>query len=176
MLSINASYLKARDEAYRARQQEPSDPAQSASTVAPSSVRWKPVPEDIEDPETLFRYLSPEVRQFAIAMEAQLAETDVTSAAPHRAPKQGLGVVDGVPRLLDYERPVRIYRQLLCDASRLMEAISHPNVTDRFQRPLAEDHTDRNPRRVAHVFWEAVSIACHCVRIADICGAIKIRD
>jgi hypothetical protein len=111
-------------------------------------------PHDILEPQELFTYLSPEVRRFAIAMEARfhlVAQPD--------EPNQ--------------TRPRRVYNLLLANLGRLLEAFSHPAVTDRLLRPLPLNHVDRNPRRVVRVLEEAATIASYCLLIANQCGALS---
>jgi hypothetical protein len=174
MIDLDVACLKARATAY-AKRTEPArvEAADGAAPALVSVARWRPVPADIEAPDALFAYLSPEVRRFAIAMETGLREPDgaglstqaLRTSAEHRA-----------LRTQEHERPVILYRRLLVHASHLMEAVSHPNVTDPFQRPLGAEHIDRNPRRVADVLWEAARVACQCLRIADVCQALGASD
>lgn len=153
MIKFNAKTVMDRNRSYLQYRQD----AQSVSIthgqdeVAPA--RWTPLPPDIANAEALFAFLSPEVRRFAITVEAQL---------------RGLGGF-----AFDHERPRRIYNSLLLQARHLLEAISHRGVTDASLRPLALDHPDRNPRRIANVLREAVNAACHCIVIADVCGALE---
>jgi len=153
VIHTDAKHLVARDQAYREHtESRPTD--LDRPTIAVHLPQWQPPPGDITEADALFAYLSPEVRRFAIVMEALL---------------QGTGDKQD-------DRPRALYQQLVNESPRLKAAIMHPSVTDNLGRPLPADHPDRNPRRVANVLREAANVACGALLVADACGALEASE
>lgn len=161
VIDFNTKAIIARNKAYMQRQQAAQGVSITHQTPPADPPRWTPVHADIATAEELFAFLSPEVRRFAVAIEAQLRGSGCFTEGE-----------DGGLRVFDCERPHQIHNSMLIQARRLLEAIKHRGVTDFLSRPLATDHPDRNPRRIAIVLREAVNVACHLVMITNACGAL----
>jgi len=152
MMQVDPKHLVARAKAYdAATESRPTD--LDRPTIAVHLPQWEPPAGDITEADALFAYLSPEVRRFAIVMEALLRGT---------GDKQD-------------DRPRAIYQHMLREAARLKAAIMHQGVTDFLGNALSAENVDRNPRRVANVLREAASVACNALLAADACGALEER-
>lgn len=173
-LQFSTKHLVARGVAYERSVQD--RPANALPTPgAGESIRWAPLPPDIQDASELYEYLSPQVRRLAIAMEARLREPNVMDAYLQSL-RGGRPSDDRAQQVPEHERPGVLFNRMLAEARGLLEAVRNPNVTDRFIRPLPLDHPDRNPRRVLNVLREAANVGCYLLLIADVCGALESED
>lgn len=155
MIHTDPKHLVARDQAYR-EHTESRPTALDRPTIAVHLPQWQPLPGDITEADALHAFLSPEVRRFAIVMEARLRGNDLDRN--------------------EHDRPRLLHQRMVRESPRLLAALMHPSVTDNLGRPLPADHPDRNPRRVANVLREAASVACGALLVADACGALEASE
>ena len=170
-LRVNTRQLVARSADYE-RDTKGRPTGELPTPGAGESVRWIPLPPDIQDASELYEYLSPQVRRLAIAMEARLREPNAGDAHLQSL-RGGRPSEDRAQQAPMHERPGVLFNRMLAEARGLLEAVRNPNVTDRFIRPLPIDHPDRNPRRVLNVLREAANVGCYLLLIADVCGALE---
>jgi len=170
-LRVDTKHLVARSADYERRIQGRAEDT-LPTPGAGESIRWAPLPPDIQNASELFDYLSPQVRRLAIAMEARLREPNATDAHLQSL-RGGRPSEDRAREVSEYERPGVLFNRMLAQARGLLEAVRSPGVTDRLIRPLSLDHPDRNPRRVLNVLREAAHVGCYLLLIADVCGALE---
>jgi len=171
-IRVHPAYLVERSDEYERRRNEKGEKTGEGPTPGVGEpVRWTPPHPDIQDPAELYNYLSPEVRRFAVAMEARLREPGGGATLPSH--RDGRPADDRAHQTPEHQRPMMVYNRMLAESRALLEAVRHYGVCDRMVRPLPADHADRNPRRVLNVLREAANVGCYLLLIADVCGALE---